>query len=479
MSQTMPASADPLAASRSAGDVGTFCRVTVAAPTTRVDLAVPAQVPVAALLPALLRHAGDPAGAGGDGGSSDGGAVHGGWVLRTVDGTTLDPAVSLDAAGVHDGDLLLLQNGWDPASRPLYDDVVELLAEGGVSDRWTSRQTRISCAILGGIAVVGGALLMALATTGTAPALVCLGVAMLLVLSGAALSRSAGDPGAGVVVAALAAPWAVLGAIRLLGGDWGRPHLLLACAAVAVVAALIPPLVGAGEALAGAYGAAAITGAIGGLVAVAGDSSAIRAAAVAGPVALAVTTILPTLALRIARLPRPELAASTDDLVDLPGEVDVRLTQARVAAARRLLTGMTTGCLAVTGVCAVILGGSGAHWAWYLSAVLGVLILARARLFRERGQVLAPLLVAGLVLVTLAVILVRRDVGDVDHLEQIGLPFAAGLAVVFLGCGATAGRRSLSPRAHRLIDAGETLLQLSIVPLVLGVWGVYARIRQL
>ena len=55
-----------------------LARVTISAPQRRVDVALPEQVPLAELLPEVLRHAGD--------GLADDGERHGGWVLRRTDG---------------------------------------------------------------------------------------------------------------------------------------------------------------------------------------------------------------------------------------------------------------------------------------------------------------------------------------------------------------------------------------------------------
>src|SRR6476660_8211550 len=73
-----------------------FCRIQIAAPTTRVDLAVPTAVPLAALLPGIVSFA-----------EQDGAAPHG-WALSRLDGARLDPAAGLAVAGVREGELLLL-----------------------------------------------------------------------------------------------------------------------------------------------------------------------------------------------------------------------------------------------------------------------------------------------------------------------------------------------------------------------------------
>ena len=73
-------------------DLGTgFCRVAIAAPTTRVDLALPVGVPVVSLLPAIVTRA-----------EQDPTASHG-WTLRRLDGARLDPAAPLALAGVREG----------------------------------------------------------------------------------------------------------------------------------------------------------------------------------------------------------------------------------------------------------------------------------------------------------------------------------------------------------------------------------------
>ena len=56
---------------------------------------------------------------------------------------------------------------------------------------------------------------------------------------------------------------------------------------------------------------------------------------------------------------------------------------------------------------------------------------------------------------------------------------AGAVAVGALVCGATAGRWSASPRQRRLIDMFESLLLVSVAPLVLGVWNLYSTVFHL
>ena len=99
-----------------------FSRVTVVAPTTRIDLALPSDVSVADLLPMLLDMAREM--------TPDGGSRHGGWVLAKLgESAALDPSQSLSSQGVVDGDILQLRRRSDDPPPPLYDDVVDALAE--------------------------------------------------------------------------------------------------------------------------------------------------------------------------------------------------------------------------------------------------------------------------------------------------------------------------------------------------------------
>src|ERR1700716_3168650 len=91
------------------------------APSTRIDIALPADVAVADLLPMLLEMAREV--------TPDGGARHGGWCLAKLGGAPLVPSRPLASLGVADGDLLQLRRRTDNPPPPLYDDVVDAIAE--------------------------------------------------------------------------------------------------------------------------------------------------------------------------------------------------------------------------------------------------------------------------------------------------------------------------------------------------------------
>src|SRR3712207_5128924 len=131
-----------------------LARVTISAPQRRIDVALPEHVPLAELLPEVLRHAGE--------GLADDGERHGGWVLRRPDGVALAPGQGLFAQGVRDGDVLHLVPAREEWPELEYDDVVEAIA-AGVRRRgstWTPASTRTATLVAGAVLLAPGLLAM-------------------------------------------------------------------------------------------------------------------------------------------------------------------------------------------------------------------------------------------------------------------------------------------------------------------------------
>ena len=92
-----------------------LARVTIRAPRRRLDLAVPDQVPLAEVLPELLRRAGEAGELRPPTGAAFPPPPHGpmshpagGWALRRGDGAALAGESPLAQQGVRDGDVLYL-----------------------------------------------------------------------------------------------------------------------------------------------------------------------------------------------------------------------------------------------------------------------------------------------------------------------------------------------------------------------------------
>src|SRR5690348_10990543 len=223
-----------------------LARVTISAPHRRVDVALPEHVPLAELLPEVLRHAGE--------GLADDGEKHGGWVLRRTDGVALATSQGLYPQGVRDGEVLHLVPAQEQWPELEYDDVVEAIAEGARrrGTVWGPAATRGATLLAGGVLLALGLFAVLVAgPTWSGAAFLGPGVAVLLALAGLTASRAYGDARAGTALGVGALPYAfaggavlvasgagdrvgVLGALPWLGG----PELLAGSAALLLIAAL-------------------------------------------------------------------------------------------------------------------------------------------------------------------------------------------------------------------------------------------------
>jgi ESX secretion system protein EccD len=468
-----------------------LARVTISAPHRRVDVALPEHVPLAELLPEVLRHAGE--------GLADDGEKHGGWVLRRTDGVALATAQGLFPQGVRDGEVLHLVPAHDEWPELEYDDVVEAIAEGARrrGSVWTPASTRT--ATLAGAGVLLALGLFALLAAGPAwpgAAFVGLGIAVLLALAGVTASRAYGNARAGAALGGYAMPYAFAGGAILIAADdrvgvlgfvpWlGGSELLAGSTALLLVAALGGVGVASSLRLFTAGGTAGLLGAVTALVSLL--TSAAGSAAVLLSVLVCGIGVLPLLAIRFGKMPTPPVtlptgaeAAEGFTGVSVAGALDAarerpdRLTVfAAVTRTEELLAGMLLGhtALAVGGF--LVLATAGTLSARILLAVSAAALLLRSRLFVTLRQ-RVPLVVSGLAgVVALGADLLRHaDAGS-------RLAVTAGamvLALITVAAGATYSTRPPSPYLGRAADILDTLIVVSVIPVACAVVGLYAAV---
>ncbi|MEU6074952.1 type VII secretion integral membrane protein EccD [Micromonospora sp. NPDC047074] len=460
-----------------------LARVTISAPQRRVDVALPEQVPLAELLPEVLRHAGE--------GLADDGERHGGWVLRRTDGAVLATAQALLPQGVRDGEVLHLVPARAQWPELEYDDVVEAIADGARrrGGAWSPAATR--AAALAGAAVPLAVGLLAVTAGGPAHEAawpVAAVLALLLTLAGVVASRAHGDGPAGATLGGYALPYAaVAGALAVSSGDpvgpvpglrWiGAPELLAGSVALLLVSVL--GLVGVATRL--RVFVAGATAGLGGALASLGGlllSPAGTAAVLLCVLVFAVGAI-PLLAIRLGKVPLPPITLPTGEPVgadrarDLP---DRDRVYAAVARTEEMLTGMLLGHAVLAVAAAGVLGLSGGVAGPLLVAVASAVLLLRSRLFvalRHR----APTVVAGLAgLAVLGAVLVDRS-GSTGRLALVVGGLA--LALVAVTAGTTYARRPVSPYVGRIADLTDTALVVSVVPVACAVLDLYERARGL
>ena len=463
-----------------------LARVTISAPHRRIDVALPEHVPLAELLPEVLRHAGE--------GLADDGEKHGGWVLRRTDGVALATAQGLYPQGVRDGEVLHLVPAHDEWPELEYDDVVEAIAEGARrrGSAWTPASTRTSTLAAAGVLLLLGLIAVLLAGPAwDAGAIAGLGVAVILALAGVTASRAYGDARAGSALGAYAMPYAFAGAAVLVGTPdrvgvltpmpWlGDSELLAGSVALLVVAALGGVGVAASLRLFTAGAVVGLLGAVTALVSMlttaAGAAAVLLAALVCGIGAL------PLLAIRFGKMPTPPVTLPTGadaaagftaagSTLDAARERPDRATVfAAVTRTEELLAGMLLGHAVLAAGAFLVLATSGSLSARILAAVSAASLLLRSRLFVTLRQ-RVPLVVGGLIGVfCLGVDLLLRADGTV-LLAVVGAVLV--LAIVTVVAGATYSRKPPSPYLGRAADLLDTIVVVSVIPVACAVVGLY------
>ena len=447
-----------------------ICRVTVVGPRTRVDLALPVNVPFAELFPGIAHFAGLDAAAIAE--------APEGWALQRLGEPPFEPPATPAQAGVADGELLYLRP-WVTALPPVAsDDIADEIA--GVHDgpgRWGARDGRRVALGAGAAALAAG--VVVLLRTGPpwpVPAMSAGLLAVLLLAAGAAVSRAAGDAGAGAVLGYAALPYTfaagVLAPLRTLPLAHVSALAMLAGLALVMTAALIAATAIAhgmavffGVAVAAAFGIAAAA-----LAYLWPGLTAAGAAGLVAAPALALTPLVPAVAFRLARLPLPPVPASAEDLRDdafIAGTgVDVR---SRALAADRFVTGAVSGLGLLGAGAGIVLALGRSGLAPVMCAALACALLLRSRVFRGRAQRLWLVIPGYGSLTWLAVVLAGRSM-RVAGPDLLALVAATAIVV---GTGIWLPAHRPSPFWGRAADVCDTALIISLVPLALGVAGVF------
>ncbi|MEV0380016.1 type VII secretion integral membrane protein EccD [Nonomuraea sp. NPDC050643] len=452
-----------------------LCHVTIVAPRRRVDLALPADVPLPHVLPGLLRAVGE---AGGDAAGAPG------WVLQRLGGAPFDLGQTLSALGVLDGEILYLRPREFTLPPALYDDVADVVATG-VKDstgKWESRHTRALGAGAAAVLLTLGAPALVLSGSEPLGVTVVAGMLALLLLGvSAALSRAVGDSSAGALIGYAALPYAFLaGLYGLASGSTlaglGAPHLLAALTCTALVATIGGTLVADG--VAGFLGTAIATvaGAIAAAVVMVFGAPTAGTAAMTVTVLISLSPLIPTLSFRIARVPLPTLPTNAEELRADNQRLDSDGILTRTAQASRYATGMVTG-IALTAIGALVfLIPLGGWMAVSMAIVLSLVLLLRARVFHGLGQRLW-LLCSGLAGLAAMAIALSAGAGTVIAAAVVMALLWLAMLVVGLGLWLPSGR--LSPFWGRAGEIVDIILLITLFPLALGVLDVYTWIRGL
>ncbi|HEY2702649.1 MAG TPA: type VII secretion integral membrane protein EccD [Candidatus Dormibacteraeota bacterium] len=443
------------------GSAARFLSVTVAGPASAVDLSLPADVPLAELLPDLVRMvSADPEAALGTG-----------WGLSRLGEAPLSLAAGLAAAGVGDGDMVYLRPlaEIEPAS---VTDLVDAVA-GAVDLRgglWTATARRTVMAL-----AAAAALLLATAVAvHDLPLGMRVGLALGIASVAAAGARLAA-PRAGAVGVALLAlsgvvPAGFAGGIAGALLDPGGPAGSAAGAALGVAAgaALAGLAVPAARGPAAALAVAALPA---GVVVAAGLALGASAGQVAAVLAVLSVCAAAQLPLLVAAL---HLGGAVTSREPGLGEEDVAT---RVDASHRLLAWLSAGTSAALAGSLAVLALSTEPWELALAGTAALAAALGSRRQRFLGQGLPPLIAALAGSLCLELGLAVRIGGDAA--SGIGVALLLSTFVLLVGLVLAGGRGGSSALIRSRLRRVESLALVALVPLAMGALGVYTAIGDL
>ncbi|MFF0000465.1 type VII secretion integral membrane protein EccD [Streptomyces avermitilis] len=472
-----------------------FCRVTIVAPDSRIDVALPDDVPVADLYPEILRLSQQS--------PAEGAPV--GYSLVRRDGSVLDSARSFAAQRILDGELLTLRPFSESLPPAVFDDVSEAVASAVTRDRslWSGELTRTAGLVAGGILP---ALLAFVVWSSqirhdmhSLQGVLAAVAGILLVTLACIRARVYDDRGSAVALGLGALPNVAVAGSGLLplsdGQGIGRLQFLLACTAVLVASVVLTLVSPRGDGPFVAFVFAATIGLLTTFIAILTDLKPMETAAVCAPLSVCALAFLPGLSMRFARLPigfeppNPS-RGGYDSGEPAPQEpVDAERVAAQARRGHELLVGLVGGCALVSVGASVVLGFSSNAWAQLLALATGVAMLMRAHLFRYTAQVGATLAAGLAALVFLGLGLALNPPqgywrgalqGDTTALDIRTVWLAAAVAaatVLVTAIGLVTPKRGVTPFWGRFLEIAESFVLLTLIPLALAVFDVYAQAR--
>lgn len=457
-----------------------YSRVTVVSGSRRVDLALPSALPVADVVPQVLRFCAPEESAGNPGE----------FTLARVGGQSLSLSQSLAEAGVRDGDVIELRS-FTAQSRPAFVEDVRDAIEDSVDaagGAWTSRSTAT-------FAVV----------TLSAVSLLLLLPSLLDVIAWAMGGDTvlAGDPDApGERIAGAFLASIVLVAAAWVGTRWAARWTPYVCITVAALAALVggaelvgrsstDPVVGLTVGVA-AFTVVAVVCRLftprampllaAGAVALVATVAVLLADVAGAPRDIAVRLVAALAVLSIGVMPRLSIAvgglSSADYRIRNAGRMPEEALSARLQESSGLLLGAVVGVSVVVALIGYWLGLRGsattdAAWDRVLSLSLAATLLLRSRVFSRVQFMLAPR-IGALVIVLASVQQLARDSAAVDRwlLALVALAGLVGVALSILRLSDVT--RARTKRALNLL---EFLVVVDLVVVTMGAVGVYDYVR--
>jgi type VII secretion integral membrane protein EccD len=456
-------------------------RVSVHADAVGVDLALPAAVPVAALIPAIVDIL-----AADDGGRAVASAdlVATAYQLSPLGAPALDASTTLAQNGIRDGTILVLTRSATELPAPCFDDAAEAVSAtlDMVTRPWTRRSARLTGAVSASWLAGTGVLVLvgsSLVTTDFRPSGATLGIAAMAscvaLLAAVSAQRVYRDPAAALTFGLLAVGFSAAAGFVSVPGGPGAPNVLLAAMAAAVTSVVTIRVTGGGAVTLTAVACLAAVIAVTALASVVTAAPLPTISSISAIVSLALLEASARVSIMLTGLSR-RLPATLDAEESMPSpdwlaDKAIRADNWRTSLIAAFSTWAAVGAIIVGVHGMTTTGFDGVVFATLIGAAL--LLRARAQLDLRRTLVLIASSVA-----TISTTLIVATAASPRHAVWISAA-AAMLAGAVLALGFTTPTITFSPVARRGVALLEYSLLAALVPLACWICGLYSTARRL
>jgi type VII secretion integral membrane protein EccD len=441
-----------------------YSRVTVVSGARKVDLALPSALPVADVVPQVLRYCVP------DGDDQRPTA----FTLARLGGLPLSLNQTLAEAGVLDGEVLELRGEGAGVRPALVEDVRDALEDSvDAAGGWWTPRTTLTFSLMAGAVVlsvlafvqymfpelIGGSSDARLVSAFTA-----VGVAFGLMLWAVAFSHG----WVAQVWAAVTMAWAFMAGTEIgIAADL-EPFvvLMIGWISVAVVVALARvctevamPHVTAGAVLVATGLAVSILGLA--------DVDVAQVRRITPVAAMLAAGVLPRLTLSVGGL------ASADYRVRHAGRISSDSLVRRYRQSNWMLIGGLVGFSLIVVWCSNWLTFSDEPWDRYLALSVGVAALLRSRVY-SRTPHMVPLRAAG---VAVGVMQLVRLTEDVPELREWLIPGLAGAALLLVAISTLPMTEITRAQIKRVLNIAEFLVIVDMVVVAMGAVGVFSEIQ--
>jgi type VII secretion integral membrane protein EccD len=460
-----------------------LCRVSVHADAIRADLVLPAAVPIAALIPAIVDIL---AAADGRRAVASADLVATNYQLSRLGAPSLDASTTLAQNGVRDGTILVLTPSATELPAPSFDDAAEAVSAtlDAVTRPWTRRGVRLTSAVAASwLATISGVVLIrnSLATNDARDIAATVGLAAtascVALLAAALAHRAFRDPITALTFGLLAVGFSAAAGFIAVPGGPGAPNVLLAAMATAVTSVVTIRVTGCGAVALTAVSCFAVVIAITALAGVITGAPLPAISSISALVSLGLLEASARVSIVLAGL-SPRLPSTLDVAVDGPTLAPDYLA-ARAICADDRLTSLVAAFSSSAAVDAIIVGvhntGTPRAGSVVFATVIGVALLLHAPSQINLSRTVA--LVGGAV-ATISTTLVVAAAASPQHALWIGA-VALILAGATLSQGFITPTITFSPVARRSVELVEYLLLAALVPLACWICGLYSAVRGL